>query len=305
MSGATGYIGVHLVKALIDQGMRSKAIVRSESNPKDIQLLESLGAEVICLNALHNGTLLSNAMQGSEVLVHLIGSIAPKRGVQLKELQTEIAETFFRSAQDAGIKKVILLTALGCGPGSKSEYHRTKWLAEEALKKSGLKYVIFRPSLVVGRTVGHRDSKIVRRYLDLIRNKKAVPLVGGGRNRIQPIFVGDLVQAISKTVLQGNWDNSILELGGGEVLTTRQFVEKLMKAVNRKRNLKSIPAPLAWIAAGCCELFQEVPLLSRDQLKIAKMDSVPTRNALTEDFKIKPVELEQVLSTHPSFFEDP
>ncbi|MBI4970291.1 MAG: NAD(P)H-binding protein [Candidatus Omnitrophica bacterium] len=298
ISGATGYVGVHLVKSLIDQCLIPKCLVRSQSNPRDVELLRSLGAEIVPLADFSDPEQLASAMRHSDILVHLIGSIAPKKGVKLEELQTETAKRFFSAARKSGSKKIVLLTALGCGPDACSQYHRTKWLAEEALKHSGLTYVIFRPSLIVGKILGYHDSKIVRRYVELIQKKKSVPLILGGMNRIQPIFVGDLAQAMTKAIRAQAWDNSILELGGSETLSTRQFIERLMDIVNIRKNLIAIPGPLAWLAAVLCETFQDVPTLSRDQLKIAGSDSVATRNALTEDFKIEPYALSEALACY-------
>lgn len=308
ISGATGYVGVHLADELTRRHIPTVCLTREASNPKDIRLLESMGTKICPVDFKKNSSALEEAMKSAEgrirsggqsnILVHLIGSIAPKKGVNLEELQTKTAKLYFEAAKKAGIQKVILVTAVGCRPDAASEYHRTKGLAEEALRKSGLTYVIFRPSLIVGRTAGYRDSKMVRRYVDLIQKKNKVPLVFGGRNRIQPVFVGDLVQAIIKVALEKTWDNSTLEFGGEEALTTRAFVERLMKAMNQKKDFLEIPAPLAWCAASLCEIFQEVPLISHDQLKIASMDSVPAENALISTLHLKPTPLDQALACY-------
>lgn len=298
ISGATGYVGVHLADELARQHIPTICLTREASNPKDIYLLQSMGAKICPVDLKKNSSSLEEAMKQANVLVHLIGSIAPKKGVNLEELQTKTAKTYFEAAKKSGIQKVILVTAVGCGPNAASEYHRTKGLAEEALRQSGLTYVIFRPSLIIGRTIGHRDSKMVRRYADLIQKKNKVPLILGGKNRIQPVFVGDLVKAIVKVALEKTWDNLVLEFGGEEALTTRAFVERLMKAVKQKKDFLEIPAPLAWCAASLCEMFQEVPLISRDQLKIASMDSVPAENALVSTLHLKPTPLDQALACY-------
>ncbi|MBI4397707.1 MAG: NAD(P)H-binding protein [Candidatus Omnitrophica bacterium] len=297
ISGATGYVGVHLAQALLHRELVPKCIVRLNSGEQDISLLTLLGAQVVKWDSVDERSL-AESLKGAQVLVHLIGSIAPKKGVSLEALQTGMAERFFHAARHAGVKKVILLTALGSGPGAESEYHRTKGLAEEALKRSGLDYVIFRPSLIVGRTVGHRDSKIIRRYIELIQNKATVPLLLGGRNKIQPLFIGDLVESICRVIEKNTWDRSILELGGPQVLTVSELVDKLMAVLQLKKPVKPVSKPLAYMAAIFCETFQEVPLVSRDQIKISKIDSIVSRNALTEDFRLVPTPLDQALSCY-------
>jgi NADH dehydrogenase len=174
INGATGYIGTHVVDALIHEGEQPICLVRQCTSP-DARLLASLGAEAREVDVRSTDRNPASALEGCDRLVHLIGSIAPPKGTRLEDLQTGIALRYLNAAKQAGVRKVVMATALGCGPDAASEYHRTKGLAEEALRNSGLAWVIVRPSLVVGHTVGHRDSKLVRRYLDLIASKRRIP----------------------------------------------------------------------------------------------------------------------------------
>ena len=178
INGATGYIGTHVADELIRQGEQPVCLVRASAS-RDAKLLASLGAKVVEADAQATDGSLKKALAGCDRLVHLIGSIAPPKGTRLEDLQTGTARRYLEAAKQAGVRKVLMVTALGCGPDAASEYHRTKWLAEEALRGSGLDWIVLQPSLVVGRTVGHRDSKLVRRYLDLIADKPRIPLVLG------------------------------------------------------------------------------------------------------------------------------
>ncbi len=294
VDGATGFVGVHVIAALRERGHRTVAVVRKSSNSRDLELLESLGARTVAVD-LESEAELSDAMRDCDRLVHLIGSIAPPRGTDLESLHGGIASRCFRAAKGASVGKVAMVTALGAGPDAASLYHRSKWRAEEALRGSGLAWVVLRPSLIVGRSVGHRDSKMVRRYVDLIEQRRRVPLVLGGRNRVQPIVVTDLAQAVCKVLERRDWDGRTLELGGAEVMTTRQFVERLMRAVGKDKDFLTIPGPLAWCAASVLEAVQEVPLLSHDQLRIARIDGDCADNALTGELDITPTPLDEAL----------
>ncbi len=294
VDGATGFVGVHVIAALRERGHRTVAVVRKGSNSRDLELLESLGARTVAVD-LENEAELSDAMGHCDRLVHLIGSIAPPKGTDLESLHGGIASRCFRAAKGASVAKVAMVTALGAGPDAASLYHRSKWRAEETLRGSGLAWVVLRPSLIVGRSVGHRDSKMVRRYVDLIEQRRRVPLVLGGRNRVQPIVVTDLAQAVCKVLERRDWDGRTLELGGAEVMTTRQFVERLMRAVGKERGLLTIPGPLAWCASSLLEAVQEVPLLSHDQLRIARIDGDCADNALTGELDITPTPLDEAL----------
>ena len=268
--------------------------MRKGSAARELELLEALGARTVAVD-FESEAELSDAMRQCDRLVHLIGSIAPPRGTDLESLHGGIASRCFRAAKGAGVAKVVMVTALGAGPDAGSLYHRTKWRAEEALRSSGLAWVALRPSLIVGRSVGHRDSKMVRRYVELIEQRRRVPLVLGGRNRVQPIVVTDLAQAVCKALERSDWDGRTLELGGAEVMTTRQFVERLMRAVGKEKDFLTIPGPLAWCAASVLEALQEVPLLSHDQLRIARIDGDCADNALTGELDITPTSLDEAL----------
>ncbi len=297
INGATGYIGTHAADALIRQGEKPVCLVRDPGS-RDANLLASLGAKVVPADAQATDGRLADALAGCDRLLHLIGSIAPPKGTRLEDLQTGTARRYLEAARQAGVRKVVMVTALGCGPDAASEYHRTKWLAEEALRESGLGWVVLRPSLVVGRTVGHRDSKLVRRYLDLIANKPRVPLVLGGRSRVQPIAVADLAQAIVKVLMESRWDQQTMQIAGKDKLSTRDFVGELMRGQGEKKDFISIPGPLAWLAAAACEAIQTVPLLSKDQIRIARIDGTIADNDLVNQLGIDPVSLREALEVY-------
>ena len=297
INGATGYIGTHVADELINRGEQPVCLVRKRSS-RDARFLASRGATVVKADAQTTDTSMVESLKGCDRLVHLIGSIAPPKGTRLEDLQTGTAQRFLEAAAQAGVQKVVMVTALGCGPHAASEYHRTKWLAEEALRASGLNWVVIRPSLVVGRTVGHRDSKLVRRYLDLIANKPRVPLILGGHSRVQPIAVSDLAQALGHVLMSDRWDRSTLQIAGNERLSTREFVAELMRVRRVDKDFLTIPGPLAWFAAVICETFQTVPLISRDQLRIARVDGCVDQNDLDTQLGITPVSLQEALEVY-------
>ncbi len=297
INGATGYIGTHVADELIRQGEQPVCLVRASAS-RDAKLVASLGAKVAEADAQATDGSLKKALAGCDRLVHLIGSIAPPKGTRLEDLQTGTARRYLEAAEQAGVRKVLMVTALGCGPDAASEYHRTKWLAEEALRGSGLDWVIVQPSLVVGRTVGHRDSKLVRRYLDLIADKPRIPLVLGGRNLVQPIAVADLAKAMAKVLASSRWDGRTLQIAGKDTLSTRDFVGELMRVRGVNKNFLTIPAPLAWLAATACEAFQTVPLLSKDQIRISRVDGIVAENDLVNQLEMDPISLKEALSVY-------
>jgi NADH dehydrogenase len=201
-----------------------------------------------------------------------------------------------------GVAKVIMVTALGANQEAKSQYHRTKWLAEEILRSSGLKCLFIRPSLLIGKTFGQRDSKLVNRFRELIKTRKTVPLIGGGCNQIQPLFIGDAVSAITKCVISDQAASGsmapTLELGGPEIMTMRQFIEELMKVMACRRAFLDIPPPVAMAVAWLAEILQEVPIISRDQVKLSTEDNVCSENAIITKLGITPTRVAEALKTY-------
>lgn len=295
VDGATGYLGNHLVARLASCSLRVRAIVRSSSCPQDIAFLQATGAEVVAAELSQSSSILNKTLENVSTAVHLIGSIAPARGQSLEQLHARQTESLVKAAQLSGVSKIVMVTALGTGKDAASLYHRTKWQAEEILKESKLNYVILRPSLIVGRQVGRRDSKLVARYRQLIASRPTVPLIAGGKNLIQPVFVGDLVSCLVESATGARFDGETLEVGGSEVLTMREFVSKLMQVMGVVKPCIALPEFAARLLAIFAEAMMPVPLVSRDQVKLSLQDNVCLDNALQSKFKIAATPLETAL----------
>lgn len=297
VDGATGYVGSHLIHKLCQQGTTVRAIVHAGARAEDCQFLESCGATIFRTDLQADSAILAQALAGATSMVHLIGSIAPPKGQKLEDLHAGQSKQLVEACKKSG-SKVIMITALGTSAEADSVYHRTKWQAEELLRQSGLAHVILRPSLIVGRLVGRRDSKLMARYIQLIEEKPRVPLVGGGKNLVQPVFVADLAAAIVKSIANRELTNKTLEIGGSEVLSMKDLVLKLMEILQISKPLLAIPPALASIAASLLELVQTVPLLSCEQVKLSLKDNICSQNALGTILNLEPEPLARALSTY-------
>ena len=219
VDGATGYLGSHLVSTLVQRGYRVRCLVRRENSMNTDESIE-------CIDVDYSKELDPELFSGALALVHLIGSIAPRRGESLSGLHRGITARVVNAAVAAAVppEKIIQITALGASADAPSEYHRTKWLAEEVVRASGIPYVILRPSLILGRLVGKRDSKLVQRLLTFIRRKPFVPLVRGGSSRIQPIFVQDVYQLPETLSHIVSVDDVVLMIGAGSIGSVIQTI---------------------------------------------------------------------------------
>lgn len=299
IDGATGYLGNHLVNHLLKRGLKVRALVHAGAKNDDIGFLNSLGAQVFQSDLDPGSIKAQEALSGAACLVHLIGSIAPKKGESLIDLHAGQMEKLLKACR-AEKPKIILVTALGTAEDAESLYHRSKWQSEECLRRSGLPYFILRPSLIVGRSVGRRNSKLISRFMQLIDSRKKVPLVGGGKNLLQPVFVDDLCRCIANVVETDALCQQTVEIGGEDIVSMKELVERLMELQGKEKPLQTIPAPLAFAIANVLQAFQTVPLLSVDQVKLSLKDNVCSSNQIESILKTKATGLCEALSTYNS-----
>lgn len=303
VDGATGYLGSHLVATLAASGADVRCLVHKGAKNEDVQVLKNLGAKIFVGDLTGHGGDTAAAFKGARTAVHLIGSIAPKRGVSHDLLHRVMSDGFVEQAKAGGVESALMVTALGTRPDAPSTYHSTKWLAEEALRQSGLPSMILRPSLLLGRQVGRRNSKLIDRLLKVIAEKKAVPLVNGGVNRLQPLFIGDMAKA-AVTSIDRLTNGSVtkaeepVELGGSEILQMNALVKQLMSVLQVEKPIVSLPYPVAMMAATVCQMVQEVPVLSCDQVKLSMRDNICTDNRIEEFLGSKPVPLSDALKAY-------
>ncbi len=305
VDGATGYLGSHLVAALAASGAEVRCLVHKGAKAEDINVLRNLGAKIFVGELTGEDSAVTQAFKDARVAVHLIGSIAPKRGLSHDFLHYIMTVQFAEKAKAGGVERALMVTALGTKADAPSTYHATKFAAEQELIASGITCAILRPSLLIGRQVGRRNSKLVDRLLKVIAEKKAVPLVNGGVNKLQPLFIGDMAMAAVASIDRLTDEKEVIpqapvELGGTEVLPMNELVKRLMAVLGVDKPIVSLPYPLAMAAASVCQLFQEVPVLSCDQVKLSMRDNICTDNKIEEFLGDKPVPLSTALQVYAS-----
>lgn len=327
VDGASGYLGNHVVAALLNRGLVVHALVRPQVAASDREFLQESGAKVFAadlapfqsdLSTAHRRTL-EEAFTGVTHAVHLIGSIAPAKSESFNQLHQEQSRAFaswcVRAHDVGGFVRAAMVTALGADQNAPSDYLRTKREGELALlselEPARIASSIFRPSLIVGRAVGRRDSKLVKRYRQLAKTRPFVPLINGGRNLVQPVFVADLAEAIVERLchqadLESSTDftGETFEIGGSEALPMKEVVEAIMTAINIKKPFVDIPASLALAAASLLQRWQDVPLLSADQVRMTGFDNICSDNALSNIIGRRPTSLVEALATYRNWDGD-
>lgn len=300
VSGATGYIGSNLVAHLRIQGHNVYALTGAHSNPHDIAFLKATEASIVSNHKLVEG--INYLPRDVDVVVHLIGSVEPKYGESSQKLHLEPTEDIIRNCFKNDIKNIILISSLNASLKGSSQYSRSKWQQEELIKNSGLNFLILRPSLVIGRAKGIRDSKLVMKYLNYIKSLPVIPVINNAQNLVQPIYIEDLVNAIELAIdsLTGNLklDKSILELGGGQVLSFKDLVIKLMNLQNCRKPFFNLDKGKALMFIS---ILNQLSLNSNniyDQIQLATENNICQVNDLVDTLKLTPQDLDFAVQTY-------
>jgi NADH dehydrogenase len=168
-------------------------------------------------------------------VIHLVGIIRefPARGITFERLHVETTRNVLGAAQAQGVKRYLQMSANGTGPAATTEYHRTKWQAEEAVRGSALDWTIFRPSLIFGR-----GGEFVTMLADLIRKLPVVPVIGDGQYRMQPVAVAQVAESFVRALTMPETVGRIYLLGGGESYSYDEILDLTGKAIGRDQVTK-------------------------------------------------------------------
>lgn len=284
VTGATGFIGSHTVRALRAQRLAVRGLVRRSS---DLSELQSLGAEVVT-GDLADLASLQRACVGVEQIVHLVGIIRelPPQ-ITFERIHIEGTRNLLQAAKSAGVRRFLYMSAIGSRPGATARYHQTKWAAEELVRGSGIpEWTILRPSVVFGP----KDDFINLLANDLVRTPPVIPVIGTGLNRLQPLWVKDLAEVIRLCLTTGTGVGRTIELGGPEQLSLRQILELLAEHLRQRKPFVNIPLALVkpMIALGTAIAPQLLPITS-DQLTMLQEDNITAERHFETDFPLQPV----------------
>ncbi len=265
LTGATGYVGNSLRRRLREEGYELRLLVRSGSEAK---LGEDSGYEVLAGDVLNSNACL-RACDGVDAVVHLVGIIRefPPRGITFDEMHPAATFNVIDAALRMGVRRFVHMSALGSRENATSRYHRTKYAAEQIVRNSSLSWTIFRPSVIF-----ERGSEFIATLVDLVK-RRYVPLIGGGKARMQPIALSTVCECMTKTLALPQTQGQIYELGGPEQVTFREMVEGVATALGIRIKTVGVPVWAIRPAVRLMERFSAFPLTS-DQLTMLLEDNV-------------------------------
>jgi NADH dehydrogenase len=281
LTGGTGFVGKHVIRALLARGFLVRCLVRpgSEAKLRGFEAMDRVPGDVLRPEGLQP------SMEGCAALVHLVGIIRehPARGLTFERVHSRATADMVRLAREAGIRRVIHVSALGTRPGARSGYHRTKWDAEEAVRGSGLDWTILRPSIIFGP-----GDEFVSMLARMIRRLPAVPVLGDGRYRLQPVTVDHLAEAVARALLTGAGHRQAYEVAGPEPCAFVDLLDEIGRALGRRR-VRKVHAPMGLVKAATRALGW-LPFfpVTMDQLVMLEEESVADPGRFYADFGIEP-----------------
>jgi uncharacterized protein YbjT (DUF2867 family) len=301
--GGSGFIGRYLVQRLARRGWIVRVAVR---RPDRALFLKPMGAvgqiTPIAASLRHEGSVAA-AVVGAEAVVNLVGILYGN----FAAIHVEGAARAARAASAAGAKTFVQMSALGAAPDSPAEYGRSKAAGERAVREVFPAAAIVRPSIVFGP-----EDDFFNRFATMARFAPALPLIGGGRTLFQPVYVGDVADALLRLVEDPATAGKTYELGGPRVLSFRALLELMLHEIGRRRLLLPLPFGLASLMAFFLELPSNLigalpalrgalpaPPLTQDQVQMLRRDSVVSAGVPTlDDLGISPTPLELVTPSY-------
>ncbi|HEU0083001.1 MAG TPA: complex I NDUFA9 subunit family protein [Bradyrhizobium sp.] len=291
--GGSGFLGRHVVRALAKRDYRIRVAVRRPELAGHLQPLGRVGQIHAVQANLRYPVSVEAAMRDSHAAVNLVGILTEAGAQRFDAVQALGAGAVAQAARDAGAR-MVHVSAIRADENSPSRYARSKAAGERAVLGAVPSATIFRPSVVFGP-----EDQFSNRFAALARMSPMLPLIGGGLTRLQPVYVGDVATAVADAVDGKTQEGVAYELGGPEVLTMREIMEIILRVIERKRMLVSLPFGLAKLQALALQFAPGALKLTPDQLELLRNDNVvsgaATRAGLTlPDLGIAPDSLEAI-----------
>ena len=273
--GGSGFIGRYVVKRLAAKGARVRVATRDPEGAKFLKPMGAVGQVAPFKVSIGNAASIRVAVEGSDAVVNLVGILSEGGRQSFRMAHVQGPENIANAASAAGIQNMVHVSAIGADGNSASAYARSKFLGEEAVRSAIPESVILRPSVVFGP-----EDDFFNRFAAMARIAPALPLVDGGRTKFQPVYVGDVADAVMAALENEGASGKIYELGGPEVLSFKTLLEYILSETGRSRALVPVPAPFLKPLAAIME-FLPAPPLTRDQLILLRKHNVVDEGALT------------------------
>ncbi len=296
--GGSGFLGRHVAARLAANGWRVRVAVRRPEKALFLKPMGDVGQiEPVQCN-VRNANSVAAALRGASAVINLVGILYETGRQRFTDVHVEGAATVARAATEAGVERLVQVSAIGADPDSASLYARTKAAGEVRVRDAFPSATLVRPSLLFGP-----DDGFFNLFAGLARLSPVLPLIGGGTTRFQPVYVADAAAGIVALLDQAGAGKTY-EFGGPTVYTFRELMELVLRTTGRRRLLVPVPVGLAKFEAWFLQMLPK-PLLTVDQVKLLMSDNVVApRAAGLADLGIAPTAAEVILPTYLGRFRD-
>jgi Predicted nucleoside-diphosphate-sugar epimerases len=272
--GGSGFIGRHLIRRLAKSGAIVRVVSRHPNQANFLKTAGSVGQIVPMAADVTNDQSVARAIQGSDTVINLIGALYETGPWSFQTVHVDAPARIARIAKANGVRKMVHVSAIGADSRSASSYARSKAAGEQAVQQAFPGATIIRPSIVFGP-----EDAFFNKFAAMAQISPVLPLIGGN-TKFQPVYVGDLADAITAAVHQDEAVGKTYELGGPRVYTFKELMELMLQEIRRKRILLPVPYGMAEKLGG---FFEKIPLiappLTRDQVELLKKDNVVSPGA--------------------------
>lgn len=291
--GGSGFIGRQVVQRLAKAGYVVRIPTRDPEKAGILRTAGSVGQVVPMLCYLKRPEMIDAAVKGADVVINLLGILYEKRSQKFHDIHHIAAENIAKAATAAGVSRFVQVSAIGADSASTARYAKSKAAGEASVLSAFPNATILRPSIVFGP-----GDDFFNRFAGLTRVSPALPLIGGGLMKFQPVYVGDVADAVMAALTRTDVAGKTYELGGPRVATFKELLELMLNVTHRKRCLVSMPFGLARFKASILQ-FAPKPMLTPDQVELLKYDNVVNNGALKlADLGLTPTSMEAVLPTY-------
>ena len=285
LTGATGFVGSHLLNRLLREEHQVRALVRKPG------ALSEKSVEEVEGDITGN---LAGAMAGCDAVINLVGIIYERGKSTFEAVHHEGTRNLIKAARQTGVKRFVQMSALGARPGDASPYHTTKFAAEEEVRSSGIPWTVLRPSLIFGP-----GSAFVQQMVEVMQ---AVPLIrpvpGTGEYRFRPVDVGDVAECFCQSLANPLASSQTVELVGGEELTLNEIAGDIADCLGIRKTAVHVPIPLMKMAAAFFSVLPITPPVTAVQIRMLEEGSTADPEKMKRIFHIEPMGFRDGMRKH-------
>ena len=283
VTGATGFLGRRVVRELLVRGYQVRCLVRT---PGRERIFSHREVEVQ-YGSISDPVSLKNAFYDVESVVHLVGVVRARRRESFDSVHRVGTINVLAAAKESGARHFVHVSVIGAANDRTYPYLYTKWLGEQVVVKSGMHFTIFRPSMLFGE-----GDEFINSMAGLVQLFPLVPVIGPGRNRLQPLAADDLARCIAITLGREDLKGKTIEIGGTERLSYSELVTEVAKAIDKRRLRVHLPVWAMYVAAAIGQGILPRSPITTEQIKMLSIRSVAEMGEVERLFGFTPNPLE-------------